>query len=170
VDILVEIGGHTGDNRLKLVARGAAPIQISTWDYPCTTGSRNIAYHLTDANLCPSGSDRFFLEKLIRLPGVAMCYQPPRPSPRVSPLPALQNGFLTFAAFHSMSKLTPASIEMWAGVMRALPRSRLILHHLFEGHRRVSKAFRLDVEKTINELGISSNRLPFVGALPHFDT
>src|SRR5258708_33205591 len=54
--------------------------------------------------------------------------------------------------------------------MKALPRSRLMLHHLFEGHRRVSKAFRFDVERTFHELGISSKRLRFVGALPYSDT
>lgn len=165
IDILVELGGHIGDNRLKVLAQGAAPVQISTWDYPCTAGSGNIGYHLTDWTICPSGVGRFFRERLVRLPSTAMCYQPPVSSPRVSALPALRNGFVTFAAFHRMSKINAGSIEMWAAAMRAVPNSRLLVHHIFEGRKRVSKEFRCDLENSLKRLGIASRRLRFIGAL-----
>jgi protein O-GlcNAc transferase len=170
IDILVELGGHIGDNRLGVLAHQAAPIQISTWHYPCTTGLKNIQYYLSDRTICPAGMERFFSEAVLHLNPIAMCYQPSRNSPSVSKLPASISGILTFGAFHRMSKITPDSLAMWAGVLRRTPRSRLVLHHIFEGSRRVSKIFRADIELGFNRLGVASRRLSFVGAASQRDT
>lgn len=46
-------------------------------------------------------------EQLIRLPGCFLCYTPPDAAPPVAPLPALQNGFVTFGSFNALAKQTP---------------------------------------------------------------
>ena len=49
IDILVELTGHTAQNRLDILACRAAPIQVTWIGYPNTTGLDYIHYRVTDA-------------------------------------------------------------------------------------------------------------------------
>ena len=70
LDVLVDLAGHTGGNRLLTFARKPAPIQASYLGYLGTTGLPAIDYYVTDAHADPPGvADRYYQESLIRLPG-----------------------------------------------------------------------------------------------------
>ncbi len=77
IDLLVDLAGHTGGNRLLAFARRPAPVQASYLGYLGTTGLEAIDYYLTDAHADPPGSsESHYQEQLIRLPGCAFCYAP----------------------------------------------------------------------------------------------
>jgi predicted O-linked N-acetylglucosamine transferase (SPINDLY family) len=127
IDILIDLSGHTGGNRLLTFARKPAPVQVSWMGYPGTTGLQAMDYYLADRHFLPPGEfDSQFTERLAYLPANAP-FMPDEKAPAVNALPALRNGYMTFGSFNRISKLTRSTIALWAKLMRAVPDSRLLL-------------------------------------------
>jgi predicted O-linked N-acetylglucosamine transferase (SPINDLY family) len=127
IDILVDLSGHTAHNRLPVVARKPAPVQVTWMGYPGTTGLQAVDYYLTDRAIVPPGRfDDQFTEKVVRLP-VPAPFQPELGAAPVNPLPALANGYMTFGSFNRVSKIGRAVVSAWSRLLRALPDSRLLL-------------------------------------------
>ncbi len=130
VDILFDLAGHTSDNRLRSFAFKAAPIQINYLGYPLTTGSSDIDYRIADPIADPPGvTDSHYSEKLLRLPKTMWCYRPPVEVPADEIPPAVRHSDrpFTFGSFNNCSKMSPATFDLWAHVLKAVPNSRLIL-------------------------------------------
>src|SRR5439155_21572034 len=74
IDLLVDLAGHTARNRIGVLARKPAPIQITYLGYPNTTGLKSVDYRITDNYADPAGlTHSFYTEKLIRLPNCFLC-------------------------------------------------------------------------------------------------
>jgi FkbM family methyltransferase len=128
IDILVDLTGHSSNNRMKLFGKKPAPVQVSYLGYPNTTGLDSMDYRITDALADPVGiSDAYYSERLIRLPGGFLCYQPSDPTPDVSELPLLTNHHVTFGSFNNRAKIGPKVIAVWSELLKHVPGSRLLL-------------------------------------------
>ena len=128
IDILIDLAGHTGYNRILLFARKPASVQVSWLGYPNTTGLSTVDYRLVDAYTDPPGlTDPFYTEKLIRLPHSFLCYLPDEDSPAVGDLPALKSGNITFGSFNFFPKVSRTTVALWSAILKALPGSRLVL-------------------------------------------
>jgi predicted O-linked N-acetylglucosamine transferase (SPINDLY family) len=127
IDILVDLTGHIALNRLLTFARRPAPVQVTYIGYQNTTGMRAMDYRLTDARVDPPGTDRYYSEKLCRLPRTYFVYRPAPESPELNALPALQNGFVTFGSFNNFTKVTPRVIDAWFEILRQVDHSRLLV-------------------------------------------
>ena len=128
IDILVDLNGHTGGNRLLVFARKPAPIQASYLGYLGTTGLSTIDYYLTDAHADPSGqTEAYYRERLVRLPDCGFCYLP-GPAPEVShEPPARRPTKVTFGCLNNPAKLTDEVLDLWSSVLAAVPGSRLLV-------------------------------------------
>lgn len=127
IDILVDLSMHMANNRLLVFARKPAPVQVSWLAYPGTTGLSAIDYRLTDPYLDPPGlDDAFYSETSLRLPDTFWCYDPLSDGPAVNDLPAASAPF-TFGCLNNFCKVNDGSLALWAGVLRAVPGSRLLL-------------------------------------------
>ncbi|MCX7961082.1 MAG: tetratricopeptide repeat protein [Burkholderiales bacterium] len=163
IDILVDLSGLSAGNRLAVFARKPAPVQVSWLGYPNTTGLEAIDWRLTDALADPPGrTERFYVEKLVRLPRGFLCYRPPEEAPAVGELPALRSGRLTFGCFNHLPKLTDEMLALWGRLLAALPQARLML-----------KAFGLSAEGARRRLlerlarhGIGAERVELRGPQP----
>jgi predicted O-linked N-acetylglucosamine transferase (SPINDLY family) len=141
IDILVDLDGHTGGNRLPVFAQKPAPIQVSYLGYLGTTGLAAMDYYLTDAHADPPGqSDCHYQEKLVRLPDCAFCYRA-GPSPEVNAEPpACQSGKVTFGCLNNPAKMTDEVLSLWCKVLAAVPGSQLMT--ATGGSRRVEERVR----------------------------
>jgi protein O-GlcNAc transferase len=130
IDILVELSGHTRDNRLAMLARRVAPIQISYLGYPNTTGLREMDYRVTDAIADPPGEqDGLYSETLLRIPGGFLSYQPvfsPTTAP-VAPAPCESGAPIAFGCFNNIAKINDRVLDAWAEILRRVPGSTLFL-------------------------------------------
>jgi protein O-GlcNAc transferase len=61
----------------QLGAMRLAPIQCVTWDQPITSGLPTMDYFISSELMEPEDGDLHYSERLIRLPGVGVCFQKP---------------------------------------------------------------------------------------------
>lgn len=163
IDILVDLSGHTANNRLLLFARKPAPIQVTWLGYPNTTGLSTIDYRITDSYADPVDiTDRYYTEQLIRLPESFSCYHPPQGCPKVSRLPALSTGVITFGSFNNLAKVTQNVIEVWSRILQKVKNSRLML----KTDALSEDAVRKKILMAFKDQGIDENQLLLLGSDP----
>ena len=128
IDVLVDLAGHSAGNRLLAFARRASPVQVAyLLGHGYSTGLSAMDAFLADAVLAPDGADALFSEHLVRLSRIPLAYEPPPDMPAVTDLPALANGFVTFGHFGRTERLNDDVVAVWAHILHAVPRSRLVL-------------------------------------------
>lgn len=128
IDILVDLAGHSGLNRLPMLARRPAPVQVTWLGYPNGTGMASVDYRIVDPVSDPIGpTDAHAVETLARLPAPFLCFRPPASAPPVVPLPAGATGAVTFGSFNKLSKITDGTVALWAEVLRRVPDAHLLL-------------------------------------------
>jgi predicted O-linked N-acetylglucosamine transferase (SPINDLY family) len=125
LDILIDLAGHTGLNRLPVFAARVAPVQMTYLGYPDTTGIRAMDYRLVDALTDPAGdADRFSSERLLRFSSTLWSYRPPQDAPSVA---LARSGPPVFGSSNNLSKVSDETLRGWAGVLHSVPESRLRL-------------------------------------------
>ncbi|CDH44155.1 tetratricopeptide repeat protein [Candidatus Contendibacter odensensis] len=132
IDILVDLAGHTTDNRLLVFARKPAPVQISWLGYGYTTGLQAMDYFLGDDRLTPPGCESWFSERIWRLPH-AWSYRPAKDAPEVNPLPAEIQGYVTLGSLSRAIRFNERVIAAWSDLLKAIPTARLMLNSPFLG-------------------------------------
>jgi predicted O-linked N-acetylglucosamine transferase (SPINDLY family) len=126
IDVLIDLSGHTAHNRLGVFARRAAPVQAHYLGFFASTGLMEMDYWIGDESLTPPETDRHFSEQVWRLPRVWVSYEGKADAPRPDWKPA-PDGRVWLGSFNSLSKLTPATLVLWASVLHALPEAHLLL-------------------------------------------
>ncbi|MFN5755655.1 MAG: tetratricopeptide repeat protein [Planctomycetia bacterium] len=128
IDILFDLAGHTGNNRLLVMGHKPAPVQVTWAGYVGTAGLAAIDYLLADRFEVPPELEHHYREKVLRMPAAYVCYEPPA-TPPVAPLPAFERGHVTFGSFSNPAKLGPQIAAPWARILDRVPNSRLVLKY-----------------------------------------
>jgi protein O-GlcNAc transferase len=157
IDIAVDLMGFTKDNRLGVLARRAAPIQVNYLGYPGTTGAPYMDYILADATIIPEDHEAFFAESVVRIPGTYQINDNRRAIGQHAPtrgecgLP--QNAFV-FCCFNNPQKIMPDIFDVWMRLLRASEGSVL---WLIADNATAAANLRLQAEKR----GVAPERLIF---------
>ena len=128
IDILVDLAGHTPNNRLMSFAFKPAPVQASWLAYPGSTGLAEIDYLISDPHTSPPKFDHHAAETVWRLPHTRFCYQPPSDLPDIAALAAPPSPRpVTFGSFNNIAKINPQVLALWRRILDALPEARLLI-------------------------------------------
>ncbi len=160
IDILIDLAGHTDDNRLPIFFSKPAPIQASYLGYFATTGIPTIDYWITDHHLHPVDTEEKTSETIWRLPRCYVAYQPSPEALEVNPLPALSSEYITFGCLNNFSKLNPFLLSLWAKILQALPQSRLILKSHY--HNLDDPEEKQSVELFLQEQGFNLEQVELI--------
>lgn len=157
-DILIDLAGHSAMNRLPLLSRGLAPVQVTYLGYPNTTGVPAITHRLVDEITDPNGdADSYSTEKLIRFSPCAWTYE----APTDAPSPAMPNASapITFGSFNNFLKVTDDTLAVWAKILTRVPNSLLFIKSVYLDDPEVRK----NVLERLAAAGIHEDRVEISG-------
>ncbi len=155
-DILIDLAGHSAMNRLPLLAKGLAPVQISYLGYPNTTGVPTITRRLVDEITDPN-ENAFATEKLIRFSPCAWTYEAPADAP--SPAMPDEGAPVTFGSFNNFLKVTDETLAVWAKILPRVHASRLFIKSVYLDDPEVRK----NVLERLTAAGIAEDRVEITG-------
>ncbi len=125
IDVLMDTSGHTAGNRLGVFARRAAPVQCTYIGYWGTTGLTEMDWFVSDPD-APVASEAGFSEGLWRLPRIAVCYRGDD-SLACDQWEPDASGTVWMGSFNKYAKVREETLELWAGVLHAVPEAKLLL-------------------------------------------
>jgi predicted O-linked N-acetylglucosamine transferase (SPINDLY family) len=161
IDIAVDLGGHTDQQRSGIFALRAAPLQISYIGYLGTLAAPYMDYLVADRTVIPSSEIQHYTEQIIYLPS----YQVNDPQRAIADrafsreeldLPA--TGFV-FACLNAIHKLLPETFEMWMRILGRVSDAVLLLY-------ADNSAAERNLRREAQGLGIAPQRLVFAKLLP----
>jgi protein O-GlcNAc transferase len=130
IDIAIDLNGYTKNHRAPIFAYRAAPIQIQYLGYPGTLMMDEIDAVIADHFVLPEGSEKFFSEKILRLP---RCYQVNDANFDILDQHCsraecgLPDEVLVLACFNSVHKIQRETFSLWMKIMREVENSVLWL-------------------------------------------
>jgi protein O-GlcNAc transferase len=161
-DIAVDLMGFTQNNRLNVLARRPAPIQVNYLGYPGTMGGACIDYIIADQMIVPADQRQFYAEQVIWLPESCLVTDNRRvistrtPTRRECGLP--ESAFV-FSCFNNAYKITPEVFQVWMGLLKAIGDSVLWL-------AGTNAAAEANLRREAERCGISAQRLVFAPRVP----
>lgn len=164
VDILVDLMGHTHQNRLDICALRPAPLQMSYLGFLASSGADFIDYLVGDPVVTPPEHASNYSEKIIQLPG---CYQIISPvAPTSNPINRIQAHLpeksFVFCCFNQPYKIDAEIFGCWMEILQAVPSSVLWLY-------RVNEKATANLKAAAADGGVSPDRLIFADKLPLAD-
>jgi protein O-GlcNAc transferase len=153
IDILFDLSGHTGDNRLDTFVLKPAPIQISYCGYPNSSGIRSMDYRITDKNCDSEFSQRYYQEKFVFMDRCFLSYNPGtglNNPPKLEEQPLVKNNYITFGSFNRFNKINEMVIGVWERVLLAIPDARFVIKTKeFEMEKIKTKFFNTFKDKSV---------------------
>lgn len=124
IDVVLDLAGLLAGNRLLALAQRPAPLVATYLGYPCTTGMPAVDVRLVDHLTDPPGAEAGASERLVRMDGCFLCYQPPADAPP----PAVRSGGpVVFGTFNAVRKITAEAAALWGRILAQVPGATLLL-------------------------------------------
>lgn len=155
LDILVDMMGHTRNTRINLLQYKPARIQISYFAYPSTNGLNEIDYRFTDKYATPEECDKYFCEKLYRLPNCFQCYTPPYHIEAIKDYTGRDKYNINLCCFNNPTKLSLPTIETFSKILKRLPNAKLFLRYCYYN----SSYYKVLTKKLFTDRGVNEEQI-----------
>lgn len=162
IDILVDLAGHTSGNRLLVMLRRPAPVQVTYLGYPNTTGLTEIDYRITDDRAESADAQQYYTETLFKLPRCFLSYQPPIPETVLDAVTSNRDTGVVFGAFNNLAKVTEDVVVAWAAILRTVSNSVL---HLPGATVEVESVKQRWIERFASH-GVAANQIKWIERTP----
>ena len=161
IDIAVDLGGYTANNRMGIFSYRAAPIQVSYIGYLGTTSTQYIDYLIADRVIIPEGMEKYYTEKIVFLPNYQCNDRKRKISEKIftkQDLGLSENIFL-FCCLNNNYKISPSIFDSWMKILKSAKHSALLM---YAENIWVEKNLKKEAESR----GVDSKRLVFCSHLP----
>ena len=163
IDILVDLSGHTGHNRMLAYLHRSAPVQVTWLGYADTTGMDPMDYRLIDSITDPEPwADKLASENLYRLPAPFICYDPGDIWEGIEPKREHDPGKIVFGTFNEAPKFSPSVVKLWCEILKRIPEAELVIKCRPFGEEK-TREFMMD---NLAQHGIDQSRVKLLGFIP----
>ncbi len=165
IDVLFDLSGFTKGARLGIFKIKPAPVQITHIGYFGTLAMPEIDFLIADENLIRTGEEKYFTEKIYKIPN-CYCHCALYDMPEANKeLPYDRNGYITFGSTNSFHKISTDVIALWTKLLKEVPNSKMLFDALVLG----SKHNQNYVSGIFTRNGIDSSRLILRSSGPRQD-
>ena len=176
INILMDLSGYTGDNRIGVFALRAAPIQINWAAYLASIGIKEIDYILGDTVVTPLSHQHKYSENILQLKKIWSCLSVSdlKNLKVVNKTPAMNNKYITFGSFSNANKINKKVLNAWLKILNNVPNSKLFLKSFeFEITSQVTRIKSFFIKNNINSNRIliekPSDRLELLNSYNNID-
>ena len=176
INILMDLSGYTGDNRIGVFALRAAPIQINWAAYLASIGIKEIDYILGDTVVTPLSHQHKYSENILQLKKIWSCLSVSdlKNLKVVNKTPAMNNKYITFGSFSNANKINKKVLNAWLKILNNVPNSKLFLKSFeFEITNQVARIKSFFIKNNINSNRIliekPSDRLELLNSYNNID-
>jgi protein O-GlcNAc transferase len=143
--------------------RRPAPVNIAWFNFYATSGIDTIDYIVGDAAVIPPSEEKYYCERVLRVPGSYLAFSVPYSTPAVVSPPCLAEGHITFGSLCSQHKINDDVIAAWTTILRQAPAAKLFIKNAELGDATNRAAMR----ERFNRLEIAPDRVLMGGPDAH---
>ncbi|WP_448269294.1 tetratricopeptide repeat protein [Nostoc sp. DSM 114159] len=139
---------------IKLGCLRLAPIQMTSWGHPETSGLPTIDYYLSSDLMEPENAQEHYTEKLVRLPNLSIHYLPLAIPPEEIKKPdiGLKEDDIFFWCCQSLYKYLPNHDDVFPSIAKELGNSKFVF--IKSKSEEITEKFRQRLNHAFAELGL----------------
>ena len=148
--VLIYPGLLMDTQSLQLAAQRLAPVQMTSWGHPETSGLPTLDYFISSDLMEAPDAQAHYTETLVRLPNLSICYEPVATQPELVTRAelGLREGATVFWSAQSLYKYLPRHDAVYPRIAAAVPDCQFVFleHHAGQGvttlvRDRLARAF-----------------------------
>jgi protein O-GlcNAc transferase len=164
IDLLIDLNGYSTIRRMPLFRLRPARVVVGWFNMFATTGIPSFDYLIGDDLVIPPDEEKFYCEKIVRVPGSYLTFEVTYPVPPIVRPPCLTTGAITFGCLAPQYKIIDDVIRAWSRILQQVPNSSLVLRN----GALVSSGTRLFVHELFEQHGVSPSRVHLNGPADHY--